>query len=288
MSARPISTGNISFGLVSVPIKLYSGTHSRNVSFNMLHDKDKSRLRQQYVCQACGEVVGREATVKGYEYQKDQYVTLTEDEIKSLSQKTDQSISIEEFVPIEQVDPIHFEKSYLLGPDKGGGKAYRLLHDAMVKSGRVAVGRFSTRGKEQLVIIRPSQGGLMLHGLYYFDEVRSFDDVDFGDEPKMKPNEIDLAVQLIDQLTVEKFEASKFEDDYRKSVLAVIDRKVAGQEIVSAPSAAPREQIIDLVEALKRSLAAKQAQRDAASDADERKPAKAKGKVAEIKKAAAR
>jgi DNA end-binding protein Ku len=283
MPARPISTGTISFGLVSVPIKLYSATQSKSVSFNMLHDKDKSRLKQQYVCAACGDVVDRAHTVKGYEFAKEQYVSLSDEEVKALLQKTDQSISIEEFVPISEVDPIYFDHAYLLGPDKGGGKAYRLLHDAMTKSKKVAVGRFSTRGKEQLVLVRPSEGGLILHALNYADEVRSFEDVDLGDEPKIKPNEIDLAIQLVEQLAVDKFEAGKFQDDYRKSVLEIIEQKVAGHEIVAAPAAPAREQIIDLVEALKKSLAAKQAAKGV--EAEDRKPARAKGKVTPLRKA---
>lgn len=288
MAARSIASLTVSFGLVAIPVKLYSATQASGaISFNLLHKPPcGSRLKQQYLCAKEGVPVAREDMVKGYEFAKDQYVALTEDEIKALSQKTDQSIAIEEFVPISEVDPVYFERSYLLGPDKGGGKAYRLLHDAMTKSGKVAIGRFSTRGREQLVIVRPSAGGLVLHGLHYHDEVRSFDDVELGDEPKIKPNEIDLAIQLVEQLSVEKFDAKKFEDDYRKSMLAVIDKKVAGLEIVAAPAAPQREQIIDLVEALKRSLAAKQATKGAESGDEDRKPARAKGKVTPLRKTA--
>ncbi|HVM94979.1 MAG TPA: Ku protein, partial [Candidatus Acidoferrales bacterium] len=236
MPAHAIASGTISFGLVSVPVKLYSATKSKSVSFNLLHAKDKSRLRQQYVCAADGEVVDRASMVKGYEYAKDQYVVLTDDELKALEQASDQSIEIEEFVPISQVDPIYFDKTYLLGPDKGGQKAYRLLAEAMAKAGRAALARYSSRGKQQLVLVRQSQDGLMLHALFYADEVRGFEDVDRGDAVNVKPGELDLAVQLIEQLASKSFAPEKYDDDYRKRILELIEQKVAGQEIVVAPA----------------------------------------------------
>jgi len=189
-----MSSGTVSFGLVAVPVKLYPATRSRSLSFNMLHQKDKARLRQQYVCTACGEVVSRDDTVKGYEYAKGEYAVLTDDELRALEQKSDQSIEIEQFVPIEKVDPIYFDKAYLLGPDKGGHKPYRLLAAAMRESGKCAVAKFSTRGKQQLVLLRQAAEGLVLHTLFYADEVRGFADVDLGDEVATKPAEIDLAV----------------------------------------------------------------------------------------------
>lgn len=258
MAAHAIASGTVSFGLVSVPVKLYAATKSKSISFNLLHAKDKSRLRQQYVCATCGEIVDRSAMVKGYEYAKDQYTILTEDELRALEQKTEQSIEIEEFVPIASVDPVYFEKSYLLGPDKGGQKAYRLLCAAMEKAGKGAVAKFATRGKQQLVLLRQAQGGLMLHGLYYGDEVRDFAEIDRGESVTLKSGELDLAVQLIEQLASASFEPDKYEDEYRKKLLEVIEQKVAGQEIVVTPTAAPRAQVIDLMEALKASLASKQ------------------------------
>jgi DNA end-binding protein Ku len=184
MAARSIATGTISFGLVSVPVKLYTATQSKNLSFNLLHAKDKSRLRQQYICATCGEVVERDDMVRGYEYAKDQYAVLTQDELKALEQTSDQSIEIEEFVPIDSIDPIFFEKGYLLGPDKGGAKAYRLLREAMAEAGKGAVAKFSTRGRQQLVLLREAQGGLMMHSLFYGDEVRDFSEVDRGESDR--------------------------------------------------------------------------------------------------------
>jgi DNA end-binding protein Ku len=279
MAARAIASGTISFGLVSVPVKLFSGTQAKSISFNLLHGKDKSRLRQQYVCSTCGAVVERDDMVRGYEYAKDQYVVLTQEEVKALEQTTDQSIEIEEFVPISSIDPIYFEKTYLLGPDKGGAKAYRLLREAMAAAGRGAVAKFSTRGRQQLVLVREAQGGLMMHALFYADEVRDFSEVDRGESVTLKPGEIQLAVQLIEQLGSEAFDPAKYDDDYRKRALEAIEQKVAGQEVVLAPAQAPKGQIIDLMEALKASLASRQtvpaAPRQVATAG--RKPARAKG-----------
>jgi DNA end-binding protein Ku len=219
--------------------------------------------------------------VKGYEYARGQYVVLTEEELEALEQKSDRTIEIEEFVPIEAVDPVYFDRASWLGPDKGGHKAYRLLAEAMTRAGRVAVGRFATRGRRQLVLIRPAGGGLMLHGLYYADEVRGIEDVELGDEVPLKPGELALADQLVEQLSAPRFDPARYEDDYRRAVLGAVERKVAGQEIVAPPREEARETIIDLVAALKRSLAEKRGARAAEPAAGrERKPAKAKGRPA--------
>ena len=274
MAARATASGTISFGLVSIPIKVYTATRSQSVGFNMLHQADGSRLRQQYVCATCGDVVPRSDTVRGYEYSRGQYVVLTEDELRGLQQKTDQSIEIEEFIPIEKVDPIHFERSYLLGPDKGGHKAYLLLRRAMLSTGKIALGRHSTRGRQQLVLIRPVADGLVLHGLFYADEVRDFAEVEMDREIELKDAELELAKQLIEQLSNPDFEAEKYEDTYRQVVLEAIDRKVAGQEVVAMPVEEARDQIIDLVAALKQSLADK---RGEAKAGPQRKAARGKG-----------
>jgi DNA end-binding protein Ku len=182
-------------------------------------------------------------------------VVLTEEELKALETRSDGTIAIEQFVPIEKVDPIYFEKTTFLGPDKGGQKAYRLLAQAMKESGRVAIGRWNARGRQELVLLRAYRTGLALHTLYYADEVRAIDDVEIDLTIELSDAELTLARQLIDQLSSEAFDPRKYEDEYRKSVLAAIDRKVAGQEIVSAEPVQAREQIIDLVAALKKSLA---------------------------------
>ncbi len=250
MAAHAITSGTISFGLVTVPVKLYAATRPQTISFNLLHDKDKSRLRQQYICSACGDVVDRQHMARGYEYSKNQYVVLAEEELRALEETSDHTIDIQQFVPIDTVDPVYFEKSYLLGPDKGGHKAYRLLCDAMKQAGMGAVAKFATRGKQQLVLLRQSRNGLMLHGLYYADEVRGFEDIDLGDGMALRPNELELAIQLIQQLGASAFDPSLYEDEYRKKVLEVVQQKVAGEEIVVAPAPAPRAPVIDIMEAL--------------------------------------
>jgi DNA end-binding protein Ku len=273
MAARAIASGTIAFGLVSIPVKLYSATRSQDVHFHMLHAADGGRLRQRYECRTCEQTVERSQMARGYEYSRDQFVVLSEEELKAFDKQSDQSIEIEEFVPISKVDPIFFEKSSLLGPDKGGSKAYHLLRDAMVKSGRVAIGRYHSRGREQLVLVRPTQEGLILHGLFYSDEVRGFDDVDLGDRTEVRDAELALAQQLIDQLSTSTFDGAKYKDEHREAVLAAIDRKVAGEEVVMAPRAEPREKIIDLVAALKQSLAARDGNGSTAAAAEDARKA---------------
>jgi len=247
------------------------------VHFSMLHAKDKSRLKQTYVCKTCDETVERSDTVRGYEYARDQYVVLSDEELKALERVSDRTVDIEEFVPIAKVDPIYFEKSNLLGPDKGGAKAYQLLREAMVESGRVAIGRLNERGRQQLVLLRPTEKGLVMHGLYHADEIRRFDDIELGENVEIKQGELSLAHQLIDQLSQKKFEPEKYEDEYRRTLLELVDRKVAGEEIVVAPTAEPWEQIIDLVAALKKSLAERGGEA-APEGKPGRKAARSKGK----------
>ena len=289
MAARATSSGTISFGLVSIPVKVYPAARSKSVRFNYLHATDKSRLKQQYICATCGEVVESGDRIRGYEYSRDQYVVMTDQEIKALESQSDKAIEIEEFIPIERVDPVYFGTSQLLGPDKGGQKAYQLLNEAMLKMGRVAVGRFNTRGKQQLVLVRPMGRGLVLHGLHYADEVRSFDDIEFGDPVSPKKRELDLAEQLIEQLSGEKFEPERYEDEFRQAVLAAVDQKVAGEEVVIAPKAEAKEQIIDLMAALKQSLDERRgAGKKPAGKARTRKPAKGKGGSSVSRKKASR
>jgi DNA end-binding protein Ku len=278
MAPRAIASGTISFGLVSVPVKLFSGTQSKSLSFNLLHAKDNSRLKQQYLCQTCGEVVERDQMARGYEYARDQYAVLSAEELKALDSQSDQSIEIEAFVPITSIDPIYFEKAYLLGPDKGGHKAYRLLREAMARAGKGAVAKFSTRGSEELVLLREAQGGLMLHSLFHADEVRDFSEIERGEEVTLKPGEIDLAVQLIEQLGSQSFDATRYKDEYRERAMALIEQKVAGQEIAVGPARTPKGQIIDLMEALKQSLSARKPGAAAEGTRESpRKPARAKG-----------
>ncbi|MEZ4219745.1 MAG: Ku protein [Polyangiaceae bacterium] len=259
MGARAIASGTISFGLVAIPVKLYTAASSEQARFNMLHEKCGGRLKMQFYCPTDDEVVERKDTVKGYEYAKGQFVRFTEEELKSLEAARSGSMEIVEFVPLSAVDFVQVEKSYYLGPDKGGDKPYRLLSQCMVSQEVVAVGRWSARGKEQLVLIRPfGEDGLMLHQLYYANEVRSFADIDTGAVFEFSDAERDLASKLIAQLTHDEFDASRYRDTYEERVRTAVDEKVAGAEITIAPEA-PKAKIIDLFEALKKSLSEAQA-----------------------------
>ena len=254
MPPHSIGSGTISFGLVSIPVKMFSAAGSGGVSFNQLHPKCGGRIRQQLICPQCNEVVERTTLVKGYEFAKDQYVQFTDEELKGLEGEASRMIDIEEFVPLVQVDPIFFEKTYYLGPDKGGEKAYRLLTDAMTKAGRVALAKFVMRGKENLVLIRAAQEGLMLHTMYFADEVRDFGEVDKGEDAKVKPGELELAQQLLDQKSTDTFSPEKYSDEYRGRVMAAVELKVEGKEVTSLAPQAQHAQVIDLMDALKQSL----------------------------------
>ena len=258
MAARPIASGNISFGLVSIPIKLFSTSdHSSDIRFNLLDAKHKVRLKQQYVSPVDGRVVPRDEQTKGYEFSKDQYVTFTDEELQALSEKASPSIEITEFVPLTEVDPIYFEKAYYLGPDQVGQRAYRLLATAMRETGRCAVAKYASRGKQYLVLIRPYGSGLVMQQLFYKDEIRAFSEVPIGEDVSLKEAEVSLAIQLIEQIANDQFEPGKYGDDVRERILAAIQQKVDGQEVVATVEEAPKAQIIDLMEALKASLAKK-------------------------------
>jgi DNA end-binding protein Ku len=255
MPPHSIGSGTISFGLVSIPIKLYTAASSGGVSFNLLHAKCGSRIKQQTFCPVCNEVVERSGLVKGYEFAKEQYVRFTDEELKSLEGEASKVIDIAEFVPLPKVDPIYFEKTYYLGPDKGGEKAYRLLADAMAKTGRVALAKFVMRGKESLVLVRPAQEGLMLHTMYFADEVRDFGEIEKGQSAKIKEGELELALRLVDELSNDDFKAEQYQDEYRLRVLDLVNLKVEGKEVTAVGPQVQRAQVIDLMEALKESLA---------------------------------
>jgi DNA end-binding protein Ku len=255
MPPHSLGSGTISFGLVSIPVRMYTAASSANVSFNLLHAKCGSRIKQQTFCPTCNEVVDRASLVRGYEFAKDQYVRVTDDELKGLEGEASKVIDIAEFVPLPSVDPIFFEKTYYLGPDKGGDKAYRLLADAMEKGGRVALATFVMRGKESLVLIRPARGGLMLHTMYFADEVRDFGEIDRGQSAKIKPGELELALQLIDGLANDEFHPEQYQDEYRHRVLDLVNQEVEGREVTVAGPQVQRAQVIDLMDALKESLA---------------------------------
>jgi DNA end-binding protein Ku len=254
MPAHSIGSGTLSFGLVSIPVKMFTAASSESLSFNLLHEKCGGRIKQQQICPTCNEVLDRSSLVKGYEFAKEQYVRFTEEELKKLETDASRMIDIAEFVPLDQVDPIYFEKTYYLGPDKGGDKAYRLLTDAMLKTDRVALAKFVMRGKENLVLIRATQNGLMLHTMYYADEVRDFGEIDKGKEASAKPGELQLAERLIDELSTKEFKPERYHDEYRDKLMQVVEQKVEGKEVTAISPQVQRTQVIDLMEALKQSL----------------------------------
>ena len=254
MPPRPIASASISFGLVSVPVSLYSASESSaNIGFNMLHKSCGNRLKQQYICSVEGGVVEKDEIAKGYEVSKGHYVTFTPEEIKALDEKATNSIDIAEFVPLESVDRMYLDKVYYLGPDKGGDRAYRLLGEALKATGRAALGQYSARGKQHLVLVRPLDGVLVMEQLHYQAELRSAADVPHPETP-VKDAELALAKQLIEQSATDEFRPENYHDTVRERVLDAIQQKVEGQEITE--EAAPAEtKILDLMDALKASLA---------------------------------
>lgn len=255
MAARPNASASISFGLVSVPVQLYPASESSaDVHFHMVNPKTGARVKQQLVDAKTGEAVDRTETVKGYEFSKGQYVTFTKDEIKALEQKKTESIDIQEFVPMDQVDRLYFDRAYFLGPGKGGDKAYRLLAEALRKTKLAAIAQYAARGKAYLVMLRPHENGMVMEQLHYHDEVRDIKDVPIP-EGEVKPAELNLAVQLIEQARSDEFRPQKYHDTVRERMLEQIQAKVAGEEITAEPTQEPETQIIDLMAALKASLA---------------------------------
>jgi len=255
MAARALASLTVSFGMVSIPVKLYSATQAQgSISFNLLHAACGSRLKQQYLCAKEGVVVERSDMVKGYEFAKDQYVTFTPEELKELEEKGTQTIEIQEFVPAESIDPIYYDKAYFLGPDKGGAKPYALLAESMRQTGRTAVGRYAARGKQYIVQLRAVPGGLVMQQLLYAPEVRDIGDVDIAAAP-VKDTALALAKQLIGQISSDTFDAKQYEDDVRKRIETLIEKKVEGEQIAISPSVPETGgQVIDLMEALRASL----------------------------------
>jgi DNA end-binding protein Ku len=263
MPAHAIGSATISFGLVSVPIKLYSTSESRaSVSFNWLHKKCGSRLKQQYWCPKDDVKVEKDEMVKGYEFSKGQYVTFTPEELKALEEKATNAVDIVAFVPLSAVERIYLDRAYYLGPDKGGERAYRLLVESLKETGRAALGQYAVRGQQYLALVRPLGDVLVMEQLHYADELKAAADVPLG-ETKIKPAELALAKQLIEQSSTEEFHPEEYKDTVRGRVMEAIQQKVEGQDITEEPAEAPKAKIIDLMEALKQSLAKGAAAEDA-------------------------
>jgi DNA end-binding protein Ku len=271
--ARSIASLTISFGLVAIPVKLYSATvSSERISFNLLRQKDGSRVKQQYIAVNDGKPVDRSEMVKGYEFAKDQYVMFSAEELKALEDTTTHAIDIGQFVPLESVDPLYFDGTYYLAPDKGGAKPYTLLTTALRKANQCAVGRWISRGKEHIVVIRALADGLAMHQLHFKAEVRDLKDLGVEAAPVSEP-ELKLARQLIDQLGAKRFDPNEYVDEHRARIEAAIQRKVDGKEVSLAegPVATKGGNVIDLMEALRASIDARGSK---AADLKERKAPK--------------
>ena len=272
---RSIGSLTVSFGLVAIPVKLYSATQSTGqISFNMLHKDCGPRLKQQYVCLKEGVVVERDDIVKGYEFAKDQYVAFTPEEIKALDEVGTHAVEISEFVPVESIDPVYFDKTYYLAPDKGASKPYALLTEALKETKRCAIGRWAARGKAYIVMLRPVDGVLAMQQLHFATEVRPAQEVEVP-KTEVKPAELKLARQLIDSQQADMFAPSTYVDEVRGRVEAAIQKKVEGQEIsVSEAPAASTGKVIDLMDALRASLEKTEAARASTSKLGPRKAAK--------------
>ena len=275
MAARSIASLTITFGLVAIPVKLYSATEaSQHIHFNLLHKACGSRLKQQYICAKEEVVVPRDEIIKGYEFAKDQYVMFSNEELKALEEAGSGAADVSEFLPISAVDPVFFDKAYYLAPDKGGAKPYALFTKALKESKRCALGRWAARGKQYIVLIRPLEDGLVMQQLLYGNEVRSIKDIDIP-HMDVKDAELKLARQLIDQQTTNRFDPSEFRDEVSERIEKAVQRKVEGQEITLAEE--PQTggaQVIDLMEALRASLAKRGGAAPKAREPEEAKPAK--------------
>jgi len=254
LALRPLRNATITFGLVSIPVRFYTATKSEDVHFNLLHESCGSRVNRKWWCPKHEEIVSSDELIRGYEVSKNKYVTFTDEEIDTLETDDDRALDIVEFVDLDQIDPVFFEKTYYLGPAAGGGKTYKLLATAMKKEKKVGVARWVSSGKEHVVVLRPFEKGLALHTMYYADEVRDFGAIDLEDTP-VKEKEIQLAEMLIDELTVDKFDPLQFKDEYRERMMDRIHAKSKGKAIVAEEKEPEKGgEVIDIMEALRRSL----------------------------------
>ena len=279
---RAMWKGAISFGLVTIPVSVYPATEEKTLRFNQLHDEDGGRIRMKRVCSVDGEEVSYEHIVKGYEYEKDRYVILTDDDFEAVPVESSRAIDIQQFVDLEEIDPMMYKKSYYLVPEETGAKAYALLREALNRSGKVGVAKVSFRDKEHLAALRFRDEAFVLETMYWPDEIR---EADFGGvdvSAKIRPNELEMAQTLIDNLTAD-WDPGEFKDDYREAMLGIVEAKINGEEI-EVVEAEPAAKVVDLMEALKASVAA--AKKEAKAEPASKKKAPAQKKTAAKKPAA--
>jgi DNA end-binding protein Ku len=265
--AATVWKGHLTFGLVSLPIKLFTAARGETISFNQLHKEDHSRVKQKLFCASCEKEISRAEIVKGYEYEKDRYVVIDDEDIKKMAPKTARVMEILEFVKEAEVDPVYFESSYYMAPEEAGEKPYSLLLEALKRSGFVALAKIAMHNREHIVILRPSLEGITLHTMYFEDEIRKTEAFR-ADTSNVSKRELDMAMMLVDALAA-KFEPGKYKDNYRENLRAMIEAKIAGQEVV-APVEAQQVKVIDIMDALKASLAA--LKKPADSSESEEKP----------------
>jgi DNA end-binding protein Ku len=281
--ARSIASATISFGMVSIPVDIYPATQSSaGISFNLLHKTCGSRLKQQYVCIKEGVVVERADMVKGYEFTEDRYVTFTKEELKALEEPSTQMIEITEFVAAEAIDPVYYDKAYYLAPGKGGAKPYTLLRQAMEEAQRFGLGKWASRGKQYIVELRPIADGIVLQQLLYADEVRNMNELGI-DKGEVRAPELKLAMQLIEQITSDKFDPTAYQDEEKKRIEAAIQKKIEGEQIAVSPDEGKGgAQIIDLMDALRASL--EKGKQTPTQKAAERKPPKRAAEAKPVQK----
>jgi len=252
---RPIWKGHLTFGLVTIPVKLYTATDSKDIRFRLLHKSCMTPIQNKRFCPHHEAIVDWNDVVRAYEYAKGKFVPVTENELDNVPLETAGTVSVTAFVNLEEIDPIYYERSYYLAPDEGGQKAFRLLHDVLGEAARVAVGKVVIKEKEHLVSVRPHDGTLVMSILYYADEVRSIEDIpELPVQTKIHPNEKKMALQLVEGLTA-SFNPAEYHDDYREALQKVITAKIEGEEIVGVP-ARKETKVVDLMDALRRSLQA--------------------------------
>ncbi len=274
--AASVWSGHLTFGLISMPVRLFSGARSSSISFNMLHSKDKSRLKQQYICQADGAVVERSEIVKGYEFRKDEYIIIEPEEIKKIEPQTAKTMEILEFVKTSDVDPVYFESSYYMLPEEAGRKPYALLTRALEETEFVAIAKLTMHNREYTVFLRPHEGGMMLHTMYYAEEVKKVEG--FGaPEVELKDAEVKVAHQLIEALAAE-WEPEKYKDTFQENLKQLIETKLEGGEVTEVQAPKKLAPVIDLMAALKQSLAQMEGRKKPAATADAgEEPPKAAG-----------
>ena len=276
---RAMWKGAISFGLVSIPVSVYPATEEKSLRFNQLHDADGGRIRMKRVCSVCGEEVSFESLVKGYEYEKDRYVVLTDEELASVPVESSRAIDIVQFVDLEEIDPILFKKSYYLVPDETGAKAYSLLREALSKDGKVGIAKVSFRDKEHLAALRFKDSAFVLETMFWPDEVRDVDFEGIDVEQRVRPQELEMARTLIENLAG-PFNPEEHRDAYREALLLIVEKKIAGEEIEITPEEAPAARVVDLMEALKASVEAVKKKPSAEAQASSKRKAAPKKKAA--------